>query len=179
MSTSRSLLATRLLALLAGTSVLTIAIGMARLVTAMEAALESSPADDATARISTEARLVLQRLLPTHASLRDQERAFWTRLVIGVTVVRHRRVDATGAESLALMPTWRRTSAARKRRMKDGSAAMAADLIEDGVRAGSTSAAMTELLAGVLCVAATQRSTTSSQADVLSFEAFLGTSRRD
>jgi hypothetical protein len=133
----------------------------------VRAAPQLLPARQAAPDVGEPARLVLARLLAADAALLDQEGALGARDVVRVALVRDGRV-AAGAGPGAVEAALGRARAARLRRLEDGPAAGAADLVEDGFKAGWALSAVAELLAGVL--PAPECATARVEADVLGFD---------
>jgi hypothetical protein len=150
--------------------ILALPVTVARFAAVMEATTQSLTTDLAAANVLQPAWLILERMLPTHATLLDQEWALRARLVILMAVVRD-LLMSTRLRPGAWESTRRRFRTARKRWLKDGASTMAADLLEDGFPAASTSTLVAKFCAEVLT--ALQQSATLPCANVLSLEAVV------
>ena len=91
-------------------------------------------ADVTAANIVKPARLILELMPSTQARFGCEKWTLWAFLFIHVAIVYYWRM-AAGSRSFALEAAWRRLCAARQRRMKNGSTAIAADFFKDGFRA--------------------------------------------
>ena len=111
--------------------------------------------------------LALELLLAARAQFLNQKGAFGAGHVVGMTVVLDRGV-AAGWTAKAVKPTLGRRSAAGLGRLKDRPAAVAADLVEDGLRTAPAGASVADLLA--IVAAAFQRSSAGSDADMLGLD---------
>ena len=111
--------------------------------------------------------LALELLLAARTQFLNQKRALGAGHFVGMTVVLDRGM-AAGWPAKAVKSTLRRRSAARLGRLEDGPAAVAADLVEDGLRTAPTGASVADLLTSV--AAAFQRSSAGSDADMLGLD---------
>lgn len=143
---------------------------MTRLATEVRAAFQFLATHIAAANISQPTRLILKRLLATHTALLAQEWAFRAWVIILMAVVGDLRVAAS-LWSLAGISARRRNRAAGKWRLEDSPAAMTADLLKDSLPARSTRSFVAELFTNV--VAALERSTTLTGADMLCFDSII------
>jgi hypothetical protein len=139
---------------------------MTQLLAIVKAALQLLPAHSATAWFLEVAWLAVKLLLATSTPFLDKERTLGACYVSRVAVVLDRRVSTAGPAQ-AVEAAIRRACTARLGRLKDGSAAIATDLGEDGFGATGAWAAMTDLLAFV--AATLQLSAASLDTDVLCF----------
>lgn len=167
------LLGTKLLAL--ACCVLALARTMALFLAKMRAAAQLLLADHAARYVFQEARLVLQRLLPAHASLLDQERTLRACFVILVAVVCHLSMPALLC-SVAGKATWRRFCAAWQRRLQHSPATVTRHLFKNGFSTSAAGTTMTQVL--IVVDAAFQQPTALPSANVLGFEIVADGSRR-
>jgi hypothetical protein len=148
---------------------------MAGLAAEVRTALEFLPANVTTPNISQPAGLVLQSFLTTHTTLLAQEGALRARIVVLVAIVGHLWMAASFG-TLARVPARRRHRPAGEWRLKNGTAAVAVDLFENGFPARSARALVAKLLADV--VAALERSSTLAGANMLCFDTIINMTMR-
>lgn len=137
----------------------------------MGTTLEGLATDQTAESITSPARLIFERLLPTLTLLLRQERTLWAILLVHMAIVRNGRMTTCCWTATRKRARWRlRTT--RQWSLQNRTSTVACDVVEYSFFATATGSAMTQI--GASMVATFQRSSALPRTDVFRLDVMLG-----